>query len=70
LVSLVARRNRQGRFIITGTGGLATQPDDLANAAFPTYELIPEVQQVSVPEEPDRIYQLATGEIVLGRSCR
>jgi filamentous hemagglutinin family protein len=68
--SCVARRNRQGRFIITGTGGLATQPDDLANAAFPTYELIPEVQQVSVPAESDRIYQLATGEIILGRSCR
>jgi filamentous hemagglutinin family protein len=68
--SCVARRNRQGRFIITGTGGLATQPDDLANAAFPTYELIPEVQQASVPTESDRIYQLATGEIVLGRSCQ
>jgi filamentous hemagglutinin family protein len=68
--SCVARRNRQGRFIITGTGGLATQPDDLASAAFPTYELIPEVQQASVPAESDRIYQLATGEIVLGRSCQ
>ncbi len=68
--SCVARRNRQGRFVITGTGGLAVQPDDLANAAFQTYELIPEVQQVSVPAESDRIYQLATGEIVLGRSCQ
>jgi filamentous hemagglutinin family protein len=68
--SCVARRNRQGRFVITGTGGLATQPDDLANAAFPTYELIPEVPQAAVPVESDRIYQLATGEIVLGRSCQ
>jgi hypothetical protein len=39
-------------------------------AAFPTHELILEVQQASVPAESDRIYQLATGEIVLGRSCQ
>jgi filamentous hemagglutinin family protein len=68
--SCIARRNRQGRFVITGTGGLATQPDDLPSAAFPTYELIPEVPQAAGPAEPDRIYQLATGEIILGRSCR
>jgi large exoprotein involved in heme utilization and adhesion len=69
--SCVARRDRQGRFVITGTGGLAPQPDDLANSAFPTYDLVP---QPSTPAahsviEADRIEQTATGEIVLGRSC-
>jgi hypothetical protein len=67
----VARRDRPGRFVITGTGGLAPQPDDLANSAFPTYELMP---QPSAPDstsviEADRIERTATGEIVLGRSC-
>jgi filamentous hemagglutinin family protein len=76
--SCIARRSRQGRFVITGTGGLATQPDDLASAAFPTYELVPDPPKaenarlslsISVTEA-DRIYRLTTGEVVLGRSCR
>jgi filamentous hemagglutinin family protein len=69
--SCVERRDRPGRFVITGTGGLAPQPDDLANSAFPTYDLMP---QPSAPDstsviEADRIERTATGEIVLGRSC-
>ena len=76
--SCVARRSRQGRFVITGTGGLATQPDDLANSAFPTYELVPappkaeNARPAQAPTsriEPDGIYRLPTGEVVLGRSC-
>ncbi len=75
--SCVARRRRQGRFVITGTGGLATQPDDLANAAFPTYELVPDPAKAenvrpspsTSVTEPDRIYHLANGAVVLGRSC-
>ena len=70
--SCVARRSRQGRFVITGTGGLAPQPDDLANAAFPTYELVPQQpsQSTTSVTEADQIYRLPTGEIVLGRSCQ
>ncbi len=69
--SCVARRSRQGRFVIMGTGGLAPQPDDLANSAFPTYELVPQKpSQSSAPvTEADLMYRLPTGEIVLGRSC-
>jgi filamentous hemagglutinin family protein len=69
--SCIARRDRQGRFVITGTGGLAPQPDDLANAAFPTYELVPQpFAPVSTSVmEADRIFRASTGEIVLGRSC-
>ncbi len=75
--SCVARRSHQGRFVITGTGGLVAQPDDLANAAFPTYELVPDpLKAENAPPsrstsitEPDRIYRLTTGEVVLGRSC-
>jgi filamentous hemagglutinin family protein len=70
--SCVARRDRPGRFVITGTGGLAPQPDDLANSAFPTYELMPQPPAPDSPSviEADRIERTATGEIVLGRSCQ
>jgi large exoprotein involved in heme utilization and adhesion len=70
--SCVARRSRQGQFVITGTGGLAPQPDDLANAAFPTYELVPQPPSQSSTSitEADQIYRLPTGVIVLGRSCK
>jgi filamentous hemagglutinin family protein len=73
--SCLARRDRQGRFIITGTGGLASQPDDLANAAFPTYELVPDVAPAANTPSPtfiveaDRAVRLPTGTIILGRSC-
>jgi large exoprotein involved in heme utilization and adhesion len=70
--SCVARRSRQGRFVITGTGGLAPQPDDLANAAFSTYELVPQkpFQAATSITEADRVYRTATGKIVLERSCQ
>lgn len=69
--SCIARQSRQGRFVITGTGGLAPQPDDLANAAFPTYELVPQqpLRSATPVTEADSIYRLPTGELVLGRSC-
>jgi filamentous hemagglutinin family protein len=80
--SCIARTSRQGRFTITGTGGVAAQPDDLANSSFPTYELVPDTarSQTITPSstlrsdeaiaEPDSVYRLANGEVVLGRSCR
>lgn len=80
--SCIARTSRQGRFTITGTGGVAAQPDDLANSSFPTYELVPDTErsQTTAPSstlrsdeaitEPDGVYRLANGEVVLGRSCR
>lgn len=69
--SCIARQSRQGRFVITGTGGLAPQPDDLATAAFPTYELVPQqpLQSTTPVTEADSMYRLPTGELVLGRSC-
>ncbi|MBD2211938.1 filamentous hemagglutinin N-terminal domain-containing protein [Nostoc linckia FACHB-104] len=76
--SCIIRNPRQSRFIITGSGGLPTLPDDLANSPFPTYELVPttrnsqnntSLQQLEPLSEPDGIYQLSNGEIVLGRSC-
>ena len=78
--SCVARSRRQGRFVITGTGGLSTQPDDLAIASFPTYELIPDAGKLGATDSPqqssssvvesDGIYRLTTGEVILSRSCQ
>ena len=78
--SCVARSRHQGRFIITGMGGLSTQPDDLAIASFPTYELIPDAGKLGTTNSPQQssssvvesngIYRLTTGEVVLGRSCQ
>jgi large exoprotein involved in heme utilization and adhesion len=80
--SCIARSSRQGSFTITGTGGLATQPDDLASSSFPTYELVPDPTRSQTinpsPDrradkamiEPDGFFQLATGEVFLGRYCR
>jgi large exoprotein involved in heme utilization and adhesion len=79
--SCIARTNRQGRFTITGTGGVAAQPDDLSNSSFPTYELVPNTarSQMTTPSstlrsdeaitEPDGVYRLTNGEVILGRSC-
>jgi filamentous hemagglutinin family protein len=37
--SCIARNSRQGSFLVTGTGGLSNQPDDLAASPFPTYAI-------------------------------
>jgi filamentous hemagglutinin family protein len=75
--SCIARSSRQGSFTITGSGGLAASPDDLASSSFPTYELVPDATgaQTIQPSseaivESDGIYRLANGDVVLGRACR
>ncbi|MEI2579678.1 S-layer family protein [Scytonema sp. PRP1] len=82
--SCIARNSQKSRFIITGSGSLPTLPDELANSGFPTYELVPSTSDLPIGiqqsnnsnqshaaiVEPDGIYQLSNGEVVLGRSCR
>ncbi|MBR8839469.1 MAG: filamentous hemagglutinin N-terminal domain-containing protein [Stigonema ocellatum SAG 48.90 = DSM 106950] len=87
--SCIARSPQQkGSFIITGAGGLPTQPDEPANAPFPTY-VVPTVGAfTSLPSsvsgtnsprpwkkgdpiiEPQGVYQLPSGQLVLSRECR
>lgn len=70
--SCIARRgSRQGRFVVTGHGGLPVRPQDLAIAPFATYELVPVAprSQLAPPVEIDGFYRVGTGEMVLGRSC-
>jgi filamentous hemagglutinin family protein len=76
--SCIARGAKQGSFMVTGAGGLPEMPDHLASSAFETYTIPTPTQVQSIPQsqpdqtiqEVDGIYQLPTGEIVLGRSCR
>jgi large exoprotein involved in heme utilization and adhesion len=76
--SCIARGAKQGSFMVTGAGGLPEMPDHLASSAFETYTIpapnqvqsIPQSQPDQTIQEVDGIYQLPTGEIVLGRSCR
>jgi filamentous hemagglutinin family protein len=80
--SCIARSSRQGNFVVTGTGGLPTRPDDPSAAPFATYELaqtqpnMPPPSSTPPPDsaisivEIDGIYQLGNGQIVLGRSCQ
>jgi filamentous hemagglutinin family protein len=74
--SCLVRSRRQGNLTIAGSGGLTAQPDDLANSSFPTYELVPDPAPATIMErsnaaivEPDGIYRLGNGEVILGRSC-
>jgi len=85
--SCIAHTYRQGRFLVTGAGGLPNAPDDLATAPFPTYAVMPiasgqdttgqdttGLKGNAPPDhrnlvEIDGIYRLASGEVILGRSC-
>lgn len=81
--SCIVPRSHQGSLMITGAGGVPTQPDDLASVPFSTYELVPlpptidhspAIDRSSTPSHPaiaevDGIYRLKTGEIILSRHC-
>lgn len=73
--SCIVQRAHQGSLMITGAGGIPTQPDDLASVPFSTYELAPlpadRSSTVANPAiaEADGIYRLSTGEIFLGLRC-
>ncbi|MGC8712365.1 MAG: hypothetical protein ACP5RH_08235 [Leptodesmis sp.] len=73
--SCIVQRSHQGSLVITGAGGIPTQPDDLASVPFSTYELAPlpadRSSTVANPAiaEADGIYRLSAGEIFLGLRC-
>ncbi|KAF3889274.1 MULTISPECIES: two-partner secretion domain-containing protein [Nostocales] len=75
----IARKSPQSRLIITANGSLPTLPDDLLNSPFPTYEIesVPAQNQSDaltdeggfIYTEPDGIYPMSNGEVLLGRLC-
>ena len=76
--SCIARSPKQeGTFIITGTGGLPTRPGEAVASTYPTGD----VQNVSDNAasswkkgepivEPQGVYRLANGNLVMSRECR
>ena len=74
---LVPSRRNRGRFVVTGSGGLANTPDGVSSSNFATFS-VPKTnqQQASNPQkasplviESEGIYTLENGSVVLGRKC-
>ncbi|BAT54355.1 unknown protein [Nostoc sp. NIES-3756] len=76
--SCIARSPKQeGSFIISGTGGLPTRPGEVAGSSYPTGD----VQSVTNSSaagtwkkgdrivEPQGVYKLANGDLVMSREC-
>ncbi|MGF1498735.1 MAG: hypothetical protein ACFB8W_18200 [Elainellaceae cyanobacterium] len=70
-------RNEDGSstFVVTGAGGLPLRPGDLAPSPYPTGDVqtIPNDSQSWQPGdpiiEPDGVYQLPNGELILSHEC-
>ena len=83
--SCIARSDRQqGSFIITGSGNLPVRPGDASTSPYPTgtvrsvprdtnsntLNTTPAWKQGDPIVEPQGIYRLASGQLVLSRECR
>ncbi|MBD2075654.1 filamentous hemagglutinin N-terminal domain-containing protein [Phormidium sp. FACHB-592] len=83
--SCIVRRNQptQGRFTITGAGGLPQRPGDVQMSSFPTVDMetlpsdstalnssLDRPWQKGDPiVEPQGVYQLSNGKLVMSREC-
>ncbi len=80
---IVRNRQQNGRFFITGSGGLPVRPGDAPLSSFPTGDVrsLPEAGgEQGTPQsrswkpgdpivEPQGIYRLANGRLVMSREC-
>ncbi|AUB43194.1 Large exoprotein involved in heme utilization or adhesion (plasmid) [Nostoc flagelliforme CCNUN1] len=83
--SCIVRRNQptKGSFTITGTGGLPQRPGDAQMSSFPTVDIetLPSDSTLSTTNpnrpwqkgdpivEPQGVYRLSNGELVMSREC-
>ncbi|QKD81670.1 filamentous hemagglutinin N-terminal domain-containing protein [Thermoleptolyngbya sichuanensis A183] len=80
--SCVVRDRQSGRFVITGSGGLPYAPGDASLSPFPTGDVqpLPETTPEPLPQsrswqpgdptiEPQGVYELTDGRLVLSREC-
>ncbi|GAB4460461.1 MAG: hypothetical protein OHK0037_07760 [Elainellaceae cyanobacterium] len=80
--SCVVRDRQSGRFVITGSGGLPYAPGNASLSPFPTGDVqpLPETAPEPAPQnrswqpgdpiiEPQGLYELADGRLVLSREC-
>ncbi|GAB4477468.1 MAG: hypothetical protein OHK0037_39440 [Elainellaceae cyanobacterium] len=75
--SCVVRDRQSGRFVITGADGLPQRPGNASFPAFPTGDVQP-LPETTEPQswrpgdpvvEPQGVYELADGRLVLSREC-
>ncbi|MGF1568344.1 MAG: filamentous hemagglutinin N-terminal domain-containing protein [Nodosilinea sp.] len=68
--SCIARTDESlGSFTITGSGGLPQRPGDSAISAYPTGTVRTVAEPAATLQEPDGVYQLPDGRLVLSRAC-
>jgi filamentous hemagglutinin family protein len=83
--SCIARNQKDGTFYVTGSGGLPVRPGDTPLAAYPTGQVsnIPEVSEPDKSPtssnrpwkigdpivEPEGMYQLTDGKIIMSSEC-
>ncbi|MGL6337696.1 MAG: hypothetical protein ACRC80_00990, partial [Waterburya sp.] len=77
---VVPNQEQSGTFVVTGTGGLAVRPNDAAVSNYGTGDVrsLPQKQVTSTEEnwqpgepivEPEGMYRLSNGQLVLSRKC-
>ena len=61
----------EGSFVVTGSGGLLQQPGGETISAYPTgtIQTIPELTTTQTIQEPEGVFQLTDGRIVLSQEC-
>ena len=68
--SCIARQDDSlGSFLVTGGGGLPHRPGDPTISAYPTGTVRTTLEPAAL-QEPDGVYQLADGRLVLSHTCR
>ncbi|MFH7243971.1 MAG: filamentous hemagglutinin N-terminal domain-containing protein [Spirulina sp.] len=68
--SCIARTGpNQGSFVVTGSGGLPLRPGDSAISSYPTGTVRTLATPTAALQEPDGVYQLPDGRLVLSRAC-
>jgi filamentous hemagglutinin family protein len=68
--SCIARTDESlGSFAITGSGGLPQRPGDSGISSYPTGTVRTAAESTTALQEPDGVYQLPDGRLVLSRAC-
>ena len=55
--------------MITGSGGLPQRPGDSGISAYPTGTVRTVAEPTATLQEPDDVYQLPDGRLVLSHAC-
>jgi large exoprotein involved in heme utilization and adhesion len=68
---LPADDDSQGSFVVTGGEGLPQRPGGDNIAVYPTgtVQTVPETASTDTLQEPESVYRLADGRLVLSHEC-